>query len=85
MKSDISDVISSNPKIMGGTTVFKGTRVPVTHLIEYLQKGHDLDYFLDGFPTVSRSQAVRYIRALADKIQKTQEHAVTTSSRASAG
>jgi len=51
-------VIHSNPKILGGTPVFVGTRVPVQTLLDYLEGGESLDTFLDHFPTVDREQAV---------------------------
>ncbi len=51
-------VIHSNPKILGGTPVFVGTRVPVQTLLDYLEGGDSLDTFLDHFPTVGREQAV---------------------------
>jgi uncharacterized protein (DUF433 family) len=51
-------VIHSNPKILGGTPVFVGTRVPVQTLLDYLEGGESLDTFLDHFPTVERDQAM---------------------------
>jgi uncharacterized protein (DUF433 family) len=43
---------------MYGTPVFRGTRVPVQTLFDYLTGGESLQDFLEGFPTVSRSLAV---------------------------
>ena len=51
-------VIHSDPKILGGIPVFVGTRVPVKNLIDYLEAGDTLDYFLQAFPAVSREQAI---------------------------
>ena len=56
-------VIHSNPEILGGTPVFVGTRVPFRNLIDYLERGHSLDEFLDEFPSVSREQAVAALEA----------------------
>ena len=50
--------IDRNPRILGGTPVFAGTRVPVRILMEYLEAGDPLDEFLQHFPSVSRDQAV---------------------------
>ena len=44
---------------MSGMPVFKGTRVLVKNLFDYMAHGYPLDVFLDHFPTVSREQAVR--------------------------
>jgi uncharacterized protein (DUF433 family) len=42
---------------MSGTPVFKGTRVPIKTLIDYLEAGQTLDEFLESFPSVNREQA----------------------------
>ncbi len=54
-------IISQNPRVMHGTLVFAGTRVPVEILIQYLVSGDSLDTFLADFPTVSQEQAVAYL------------------------
>jgi len=51
-------VISKDPEILGGTPVFRGTRVPIQNLFDYLEGGETLEEFLEGFPTVSREAAV---------------------------
>jgi len=61
MAENLDQVLSRNPKVMGGLLVFAGTRVPVTHLIEYLKEGDSLDVFLDAFRTVEREQATKVI------------------------
>ncbi|MEJ7631489.1 MAG: DUF433 domain-containing protein [Rubrobacteraceae bacterium] len=55
------EIVSRNPKLMNGALVFAGTRVPVEILVQHLSAGDSLDEFLDGFPTVSREQAVAYL------------------------
>lgn len=59
----LASVVHSNPEILGGTPVFHGTRVPLRNLIDYLERGHSLDEFLDAFPTVSREQVVGALEA----------------------
>jgi uncharacterized protein (DUF433 family) len=44
---------------MHGVPVFRGTRVPVQTLFEYLEGGDTLEDFLAGFPTVSRDLALQ--------------------------
>jgi uncharacterized protein (DUF433 family) len=56
-------LVHSDPEILGGTPVFVGTRVPLRNLIDYLERGHDLDEFLDSFPSVSRAQAIAVLEA----------------------
>jgi uncharacterized protein (DUF433 family) len=52
------EIIAKDRDILGGTPVFRGTRVPVQALLDYLEGGQTLDEFLDDFPTVAREVAV---------------------------
>jgi uncharacterized protein (DUF433 family) len=52
------EAVVKNRDILGGTPVFRGTRVPVQTLFDYLEGGETLEDFLEGFPTVSRKSAV---------------------------
>ena len=61
---DQAVVVHGDPEILGGTPVFVGTRVPLRNLIDYLERGHSLDEFLDAFPSVSREQAVAALGAV---------------------
>lgn len=51
-------VWSQSPDVLGGELVFSGTRVPVRSLFDHLEAGDSLDDFLQGFPSVTRAQAV---------------------------
>ena len=55
---DALSVVHSDPEISGGMPVFRGTRVPVQALFDYLEGGETLDQFLDQFPSVSKQQAL---------------------------
>jgi len=52
----VSDVVTTNPNVLGGTPVFAGTRVPVETLFDYLKRGRTVEYFLEQFPSVQREQ-----------------------------
>jgi uncharacterized protein (DUF433 family) len=56
--TQLSEIVHSDPEILGGTPVFVGTRVPVQSLFDYLEGGESLDEFLRQFPSVRRDQAV---------------------------
>ena len=58
MPNPANDVIAKDTEILGGTPVFRGTRVPFQALLDYLEGGQTLDAFLDDFPTVTREAAV---------------------------
>jgi uncharacterized protein (DUF433 family) len=49
---------------MSGAPVFRGTRVPVTTLIEYLEGGETIDDFLEGFPSVKREQVIAFLESV---------------------
>jgi uncharacterized protein (DUF433 family) len=53
------EIVARDPDVLGGTPIFRGTRVPFQTFLEYIQAGRTLDDFLDDFPTVTRDAAVR--------------------------
>ena len=55
----MEQAITRDPDVMHGTPVFRGTRVPVQTLFEYLEGGDTLENFLEGFPTMSRELAIQ--------------------------
>jgi len=55
------DLITIDPDILGGAPVFKGTRVPVKTLFEYIENDYSLEEFLECFPSVSRELALRVL------------------------
>ncbi len=56
-----ADVINVDPEIIGGTPVFKGTRVPIETLFDPLERAMTIDAFLDDYPTVSKEQVVQVL------------------------
>ena len=54
-------LIQRSKRILGGTPVFQGTRVPVQTMIDYLGEGKSLNDFLVDFPTVKRRQAIQIL------------------------
>ena len=57
LKNALNKYITTSPEILGGTPVFKNTRVPIKILFDYLQAGDNLQEFLENYPTVKRSFA----------------------------
>jgi uncharacterized protein (DUF433 family) len=56
------EILIKNRDILGGTPVFRGTRVPIQTLFDYLEGGETLEDFLEGFPTVSRDSALAALK-----------------------
>ena len=63
--------INIDPETMGGTPVFRGTRVPVRSLFDWLET-ETLDDFLENFPTVSREQAIDVLHLSAKLVTTTE-------------
>jgi uncharacterized protein (DUF433 family) len=61
-------VVCRDPEVMGGTPVFRGTRVPVQTLLDYLEAGDSIDEFLEGFPSVTRKQVICFLEEAKDKL-----------------
>lgn len=57
----MQEAITRDPEVMHGQPVFRGTRVPVQTLFDYLESGDSLDEFLEGFPTISRALAIQVL------------------------
>jgi uncharacterized protein (DUF433 family) len=55
----MESVVIRDPEIMSGEPVFRGTRVLVRTLFDYIEAGHTVERFLEGFPTVSKEAALR--------------------------
>jgi uncharacterized protein (DUF433 family) len=62
------NVVSHDPKVLGGEPVFAGTRVPVKSLFDHLEAGDSIEEFLEGFPSVRREQVIAVL-------QEAREHA----------
>ena len=58
----IQSPVQSHRDIMGGTLVFRGTRVPAQSLLDYLDDGYTLEAFLECFPSVERLDAEEFLR-----------------------
>ena len=56
-----NQLIVRDPEIISGIPVFKGTRVPVKNLVDYLEAGDSLEEFLDDFPTVQKEKVVEFL------------------------
>jgi uncharacterized protein (DUF433 family) len=59
-------MLTSDPSILGGTVVFRGTRVPVQTLVDYLPDGFSIEQFLGFFPSVERCDAEAFQELLRD-------------------
>jgi len=54
--------VDSHPQLMGGTLVFRGTRVPAQTLLDYLDDGYSVTEFPDMFPSLHGDDAEEFLR-----------------------
>ncbi|NER04667.1 MAG: DUF433 domain-containing protein [Okeania sp. SIO3C4] len=57
-----SSIITIDPEIQSGQPVFKGTRVPIKSLFDYLSTGESLENYLTDYPYVKREQALSLLK-----------------------
>ncbi len=63
------DIINIDPEILGGVPVFRGTRVPIKTLLDYLASGvNNLQDFLEDYPSVNPTDAKQLIGILANQL-----------------
>ena len=67
-KALLADVVWVSPERMSGTPCFKGTRVPVQAFIDHIEGNSTLEDFLEGFPSVTRTQAIQFIELAKDNL-----------------
>jgi uncharacterized protein (DUF433 family) len=65
---EMESVVIRDPAIMSGEPTFRGTRVLVRTLFDYLEAGHSLERFLVGFPTVSRENALEALEEARESL-----------------
>jgi uncharacterized protein (DUF433 family) len=65
---NIRELFDVKPERMSGVPCFTGTRVPVTHLFDYLEAGDSLTEFLNDFPSVSREQVLGVLELMKERL-----------------
>src|SRR6266478_8514272 len=61
-------LVSRDPEVMSGALCFRGTRVPVKNLFDYLEGSSTLEDFLEDFPSISRATAVSVLEAARERL-----------------
>jgi len=59
-----------DPGIQGGRPVFRGTRIPITVVLEYLEAGMAIDDILRGFPSLNRKAVQAALHYLLLRVQE---------------
>ena len=64
--------IENDKNVLSGVSVFKGTRVPIRNLFDYLVAGESVKDFLEDFPTVSFEQIKHILQSAEVAIENQQ-------------
>lgn len=52
----LGQIVESDPEIMGGTPVFRGTRIPVDLIADMVVQGVSPEEILEGYPTLDKER-----------------------------
>ena len=64
----LNEIVWVDRDRLSGAPCFKGTRVPVQALIDHIEGNSTLEEFLEGFPSVTREQAIQFIELAKDNL-----------------
>jgi uncharacterized protein (DUF433 family) len=67
-RARLNEIVWVDPQRLSGQPCFKGTRVPIQALIDHIEGNSTLEDFLDGFPSVSKDQAIQFIELAKDSV-----------------
>jgi len=70
----VSEVITVDKDILGGIPVFKGTRVPIKNLFDYLEAGDSLNDFLGDFDYIPKEYCLTVLKTSEQLLINTQLH-----------
>jgi uncharacterized protein (DUF433 family) len=67
MPGDVnSDLITTDPTVLGGKPAIAGTRISVQLILEKLGDGWSIDNLLDDYPQLSREQVIAAVAYAAN-------------------
>ena len=67
-RAALDRVVWVDPGRMSGAACFKGTRVPVQNLLDYIEGGSTIDEFFEDFPSVTREQVIEFLELAKDRL-----------------
>jgi uncharacterized protein (DUF433 family) len=68
LKPQLHEIVWVDPNRMSGEPCFKGTRVPIQALIDHIEGNSTIEEFLQGFPSVTREQAIGFIELASESL-----------------
>jgi uncharacterized protein (DUF433 family) len=65
-----SHYIISDPDILSGTPVFAGSRVPFSYLMEYLERGSNIEQFVTDYPSITLILATKALEEASSVVEE---------------
>lgn len=62
--------ITSDKNILSGTPVFTGSRVPFAYLMQYLERGSNIEQFVEDYPSVTIIQVMKALEEASSVIDE---------------
>ena len=70
----MSDIVESNPEILGGKPIIKGTRIPVDLIYELIGLNYSLNDILREYPYLDRTVLLKLLKMRNDKFSEVSKH-----------
>lgn len=61
--------IEINPGIAGGSPVFKGTRIPIYTILDFISAGNTIDEILDHYPNLTKDHITEALKFVSDSLK----------------
>ena len=68
-RAGMAAAVHCDPRIMDGAPVFRGTRLPVKSLFDWLADGYGIDDFLHQFPSASKERTIQALEAARQALE----------------
>ena len=65
--------IERNPKVFGGKSIFKGTRIPIYLILDYLSAGETIENILENYPQLSKEAILEAIKYASEYVRLEEE------------
>ena len=62
------NIVEVDREKLGGTPVFRGTRVPIQNLFDSLESDESIEEFLEQYPTVGHDQVVAVLEESKERL-----------------
>ena len=67
------ELVVSDPEILGGKPVIKGTRMPVSLIFELAGLSYTVDQIIEYYPFLTKDVVIRILK-MGEKIKKSLDH-----------